>query len=129
MHGPPSKKWAKIFLRVGLAFVFVWVGLKSWLEPDSWIGFVPLWLENALPISLALFLKIHAVFNLVLGFWLLSGRWLIVVAAIASFYILTVLVAAGINDITFRDIGLLGASVALLIIQAEERESKSIMIG
>jgi len=129
MHDSPAKKWAKFFLRGGLAFVFIWVGLKSWLEPDNWLGFVPLWLENALPIGLVFFLKIHAVFNLALGLWLLAGRWLVVASAIASLYIIAVLIATGINDITFRDIGLLGATAALFAIQLKEKSSKSLMVG
>ena len=104
---------AKFFLRIGLAFVFVYAAISAFIDPEAWIGFVPSWVGN---IERAYTLFVHDIVNLVLGLWLLSGRktyWASVVSAVVLAVI--VLVNLGSFIITFRDIGLFFAAVALAI--------------
>lgn len=103
---------AKLLLRLGLAFVFLYVGISAFREPSAWIGFVPEYISQFIPADR--FLQIHSVADIILGLWLLSGRALFLGAALSA------LTLAGIVffnfaslDIIFRDIGLFFAALAL----------------
>jgi hypothetical protein len=129
MHHSPSIKWVRISLQLGLAFVFLWIGIKSLIEPQNWIGFIPLWLGSFLPISVVLFLKIHSIAEIILALWLLSGRALVISSALATLFLGLILLASGLNDITFRDVGLLTAAAALFFAEFKNKSHKSLMIG
>ena len=101
---------AQLFLRLGLAFVFIYVAISAYLNPTNWIGFIP----DFVIISKSSFLIIHSIFNLALGLWLLSNKKIFyasIVSAIALFSI--TIFNLGAMDIVFRDIGLLLAAIAL----------------
>jgi len=105
---------ASLFLRIGLAFVFIYAAVSAFNDPQSWIGFVPSFIQNT--ITRGYFLFVHDVINFGLGLWLLSGKkqfW----AAIISCLVLTGIIIANISSflITFRDVGLLMAAIALAL--------------
>lgn len=109
-------------LRTGIAVVFLYAAIASILEPSSWIGFIPLWLRNLTSpiISTEVLLITFSVFQIVLAFWLLSGKR-IKVAAIISVVTLTgiVVVNIGILDIVFRDIAIILSAIALALLSKE----------
>jgi hypothetical protein len=105
-------KNAKWLLQLGLAIVFLYAAISSLLSPLDWTGFLPTFLTGLAPSLMVL--KILAVYEILLAVWLLSGRYLRYAAW------LTALTLAGIiltNPtqliVTFRDIGLLFAALAL----------------
>ena len=110
-----GQKIAIILLRLGLAFVFFYAAIASFISPDSWVGFFPIFIRNILP---AQFLLIaFSFYELVLGFWLLSGKWAVISAALAAASLLGIVVFNfGVMDIVFRDIGLFIAASALLFL-------------
>ena len=114
-----KKKWASFFLRMGIAFSFIYVGVMAFSNPSSWIGFIPLFIENF--ISRGSFLIIHGIFNLLLGVWLLSN-WKIFYASLISVFILFSIFIFNLNsfDIVFRDISILLAAIALGILSYEK---------
>ena len=63
--------WASIFLRLGIAFTFFYAAFSSFSNPFAWIGFFPLWSRGLLPAELLL--NGFSVYEIILGFWLLSG--------------------------------------------------------
>jgi hypothetical protein len=105
---------SSFFLRIGLAFVFIYAAVSAFLNPQAWIGFVPAFITNT--ITRAYFLFLHEVTNMIIGIWLLSGKktfYAAVVSAIALAGI--ILVNLGSFLITFRDVGLFFAAVALAV--------------
>ncbi len=103
-------------LRIGLALVFLYASTQMFANPSDWIGFVPSWVGAILPIET--FLWIHAIFELLLGLMLLVGLWLHIGSFLAFIDFLSILIFYGIDVVTFRDFGLLMASLALFLLVA-----------
>ena len=112
----------RIALRIGLGFTFIYAGVYSFLDPTSWIGFIPLWIANI--IDAEILISIHAVIQLVLGLALLTGFLLPLISFISFFDILAILLFYGIDAITFRDSGLLMATLGLFLLAIERKEQK-----
>ncbi len=111
---------ASLFLRIGLAFVFIFAALSAFFNSQAWIGYVPTFIGNT--ITRGYFLFVHDIVNLVLGIWLLSGKktyW----AAIVSAIVLAGITLTNLNVflITFRDVGLFFAAVALAVMSRKQR--------
>ncbi|MEK6828952.1 MAG: hypothetical protein AABY15_02415 [Nanoarchaeota archaeon] len=102
------------FLRLGLAFIFIYAAVSAFFNPESWIGFVPKFIGNT--ITRGYFLFVHDLINLGLGLWLLSGKK-VFYAAVISCLMLAGIILSNLSSflITFRDIGLLLAAVALAV--------------
>lgn len=102
-----------LMLRLGLAAVLLYAGIRILIEPLNWLGFVPQWVEVMMPREV--FLKSHGFFEIGLGIGILAGVWLPLLAAIALLDFLSILIFFGIDDITFRDIGLVFMALALFL--------------
>ncbi len=98
-------------LRLGLGLVFLYAGFSIIANPTAWIGYVPQFVENFYPRESALIL--HAIFDLLLGAGLLLGQFLPLVSIMAFLNLTSILIFSGIDDITFRDVGLAFAALAL----------------
>jgi uncharacterized membrane protein YphA (DoxX/SURF4 family) len=107
-------------LRIGLGLTFIYAGIMSFLAPENWIGFVPQWIGSI--IDPMIFLQIHAGFEIVLGLALLVGLWLPLVALLAFLDIFAILLFYGIDEVTFRDFGLLMAALALYLLISNNSE-------
>ena len=106
--------WARRVLQVALAFVFTYAAISAFTTPAAWLGFIPSYVptQYAKP-SLDFF----GVIQLVLAAWLLTGQWLRYSAA-ASALLITALTLSNLSSlvVTFRDVGLALAAVALALI-------------
>ena len=101
-----------LLLRLGLAFTFLYAAISGFLEPDAWIGFFPEWLRVLLPPNILL--TTFGIFEIAIAFWLLSGRYIYWAAHIYALTMVGIVVFnLGALDITFRDIGLAFAALAL----------------
>lgn len=103
---------AALLLRIGLATMFLYAAISSFMSPQDWVGYLPAALIDR--IDAHALLKVFSVYELVLAAWLLSG-WYVRYAAV-----LCALTLAGITisnfalfAISFRDIGLMCAALAL----------------
>lgn len=104
--------WSHRFLSWGLGIVFLWIGFDILKHPDAWIGYVPTELPFGLDRVLAL--KINGVFDAIVGSLLILGWWPKIIAALAALHLIGILVDQGVDQVIIRDVGLLGASLALL---------------
>ncbi|KKS77693.1 MAG: hypothetical protein UV74_C0013G0121 [Candidatus Woesebacteria bacterium GW2011_GWB1_43_14] len=102
-------------LRVGLAITFLWVGLLILKDPVGWGGYINDSFLTYFPVDIKMMMQTTAIFDLVVGLWLLLDYKLWVPASLAVIHLASVLLVSGINAITVRDIGLLSALLALLI--------------
>jgi uncharacterized membrane protein YphA (DoxX/SURF4 family) len=107
-----SPKHARLALQVALAFVFWYAAYSSWTKPDEWTTYVPSIMTGAL--SALTVLKLLAVYELVLGLWLLSGRYLKYAAILSALTLAGIVVLTPSQFLTtFRDVGLALAALAL----------------
>jgi len=103
-------------LRVGIAITFLWIGVLIFRNPESWGSYLQPWATKLLPIPLVEAMLGTAILDIVIGGWLLFiDRFVWIPAAFAFLHLIIVLVGSGITDITVRDIGLLAATLALLV--------------
>lgn len=100
-------------LRLGLAFVFLYAAVESLLHPLEWSGFLPSFVNRLLNPNLAV--RLIAVFEIVLALWLLSGKYKKYAAALSAMT-LAGIILTNLSQfiVTFRDVGLLCAALALL---------------
>lgn len=102
----------QLLLRTGLAFVFFYAAVASIAQPFVWSGFLPGFLSRAVDPVVAV--RVIALCEILLALWLISGRMRKHAALVAAL-MLAGITLANINQfiVTFRDIGLLCAALAL----------------
>jgi len=106
-----SRKLAIVLLRLGLAFSFIYVAIAAFVNPVSWIGFLPGFLRNET------ILFVFSIGEIILGGWLLVG-WRTFYAAVVSAIVMSGIVVfnLGALDIVFRDVSILLMAIALIVL-------------
>ena len=119
LSSDPKKLSPVLLLRIGLGLVFIYAGAHSIADPGAWTGFVPGWLGNVLnPVT---FVYIHGAFELALGLGIIIGLFLPVLSFLAFLDFFAILVFFGVDDVTFRDFGLLMSALALFLFTRKEK--------
>ena len=109
-------------MRFGLGIMYLYSGYALILNPTAWIWAVPGWFSKMVTsfVPLEVYLRLQGVAELMMAFvlliWLLNRNFVRIVAAISALEFTFILLFAPQFSITFRDIGLLGAASALLIL-------------
>ena len=106
---------ASLLLRVGLAAAFLYAAVASLRAPLEWIGFLPSIVTRLMSPTIAI--RIIAVYELALAAWLISGRYVRYAALVAAVTLSGILLG-NLNEliVTFRDVGLFFASLALFFL-------------
>lgn len=116
------------YLRLGLGLMYLYSGIDLVRHPTAWYWALPYWLRQYITagVPLDMYLRIQGAIEILLALILLGWflpRSLVRVAAVVAaleFAIILILAFLPFSEanflITFRDIGLLGAALALLII-------------
>ncbi len=91
-------------LRVAVSFPILWVGIKGILHPLDWVGFVPPFVSEYMDPEV--FLVGHGFVWIVTAAGILAGFWRPFFSAVAFLGITSILIFFGVDDITFRDVGL-----------------------
>lgn len=106
-------KMISLFLRIGLAVVFLYAAISSFISPNDWVGYLPSFVKELFPATVVL--GIFSVVELVLAAWLLSGVYVRCAALLCIIMLLGIVVSNfSLLPISFRDIGLIFAALALL---------------
>lgn len=105
---------AVLILQISLGITFLCTGYFILKHTEKWTGFIKPWAEKLLPTSKQNAMKLTGYYDLFQGIWLLSGILPAWASFFAALHMIQVLIVAGIDDTTYRDIGILGASIALL---------------
>jgi len=109
-------KLASLLLRLGIAFSFFYVVIASFLNPTSWIGFFPSFLQNES------ILIVFSIYEVIIGLWLMWGKKVFYAAILSAWTMLGIIVFNfGALDIVFRDVTILLAAVALAVLSYEQR--------
>lgn len=119
-----KSEWA---LRAGLGLMYLYSGYDLFYNPQHWYGFVPKWFSQAVtPVaSVEAYLQFQGVAEMIIGVlflaWFLGARGVRVASGLAVLEMALILLFVGVDPITFRDIGLLGAASALFIMSFQYR--------
>lgn len=100
-------------LRIALGITFLWIGILIVQDPEAWGGYIQPWAAKLLPLPIKEMMLGTGALDIVIGFLLVTNILTWLAAAIGAIHLVIVLVTSGINSITVRDIGLLGAAVAV----------------
>jgi len=101
-------------LRLGLGLVLIYAGIGMFANPESWVGYVPSWLGKI--IAPETFLTVHGVFELILGVLIITGFFLPFASLLLFLDMGSILLFYGVDDVTFRDFGLLMSALALFLL-------------
>jgi hypothetical protein len=113
--GKPNPQLASLLLRLGLAFVFAYAAIDSLVHPNDWVGYMPHIADKI--VSPFVMLKIVSVYQLALVAWLLIGRYARYAGLLSALTLAGITVVnLGVFGITFRDVGLTLAAVALIFV-------------
>jgi len=109
------KKLAYHILRIGVGITFVWIAVMIFQNPTAWGGMLEPWAVNLLPVPIEQAMYATAVLDLVIGVLLVLNLLPWLGGLLGSIHLAVILIGAGVNAITVRDIGLLAATLALTI--------------
>lgn len=119
-----NKNLPALLLRIGLAIIFLYAAISSFVNPQDWVGYLPGMLTER--VSSDILLKLFSVYELLLAAWLLSGIY-VRYAALACAATLAGIVVTNFElfAITFRDIALIFAALALAAFGDNSAANKS----
>ncbi len=113
-----STNTSNLFLRLGLAFVFLWFGIDKFIHPNYWVNaWLPSWFEGilkSLNIESIKFVYLNGIFELVVGLGFLFNIFVKVFAFLTVIFLLLIILSFGLSEVIVRDVGLIGAALALL---------------
>jgi len=105
-----------LLLRAGLAIIFLYAAVSSFVNPNDWVGYLPGMLTDR--ISADGLLKVFSMYELLLAAWLLSGVYVRYAALLCAATLAGIVISNfELFAITFRDIALIFAALALASIK------------
>lgn len=119
-------EWA---LRLGLGLMYLYSGYDLFYNPRHWYGFIPQWFSGLLGGELSVinaYLRLQGAGEFIIGLlflaWFSGVRGVRLASALAALEMALILLFVGIDPITFRDIGLLGGAIAILIMSFQSSQ-------
>ena len=121
-------KVVEYFLRIGLAFAFLYPPYSALMEPSSWIGFFPQFMRDIAGNDTVL-LHLFGAVEVIIALWLLFGKNIFIPSSIAALMLLGIVVFNwGAMEILFRDLSIFAMAVALAI-QHSRSYDRSLFLG
>ncbi len=114
----------KLFLRIGLSFVFVYAAIEIYFHPDNFLKYVPQSIFQNM--NLDIFLNTFGISEIILAIWILSGKKG-VYSSLLSILIVMGIVAFNMEhfQILFRNIAIGFGAAALFVLEiAANRENR-----
>lgn len=114
-----SKK-VHMILKIALAYSLVRPAVAGFINPDAWIGFIPQFVSEIVPVTT--FLIIFGVVEIILGLLIISMKDIFYPSILAGLLILSIILFnLSQSDIIFRDVAILGIVIALALNAWEKR--------
>ena len=103
-------------MRLGLAFAFLYPPIAAIFNPSAWIGYFPQFAHALIPND-AVLLHSFGFLEIVIGLWILSGKYIFYpsIAAAALLFLIIVFNFSQM-DIVFRDISIFAMAIALVFL-------------
>ncbi len=113
-------KKVSLMLRLSLGFAFIYASISHYVEPEAWLQFYPSFIQELAQEKW--FLLMSSIGELAFGFAIISGRFTYYLAILSALALTTIVVFNLDNMfVVFRDISLIGASVALAMLHKSEQ--------
>lgn len=117
------KNYSDLLMRLGVAFAFLYPAFDAILNPDSWIGYFPRFLQGFVPD--AVLLHSFGVVEIIIALWILSGKKIFLPSLAATAILLFIVVFnAGEFEILFRDLSIAVIAFGLAIANYPSKQSK-----
>ncbi len=131
-----NKKYSTDLVRIAVSLVFLWFGISQLVNPESFLGYVPIWLyphepqmmhehpmqfmHNIPAIPIPAIVMLNGVFETIFGIFLILGLFTRIAAFLLALHLLAISLSLGYNDIAVRDFGLALATLSLVFSGAGE---------
>ncbi len=102
-------------LRGGLAVTFIWIGYMVLQNPAGWGKSIQPWALQVLPDPVENFMVLTGFFDIAIGIMLLINPLVGIGSALGALHLAGVVLGISSSGIIARDLGLLGACLALAI--------------
>ena len=114
MESPDAGRFARVVLRLGVAFAFLYPPINAFSNPYDWIGYFPSFMHGLVP-DLVL-LHTFGVVEIIIALWILWGRNIFWPAALAT-VMLVAIVAFNVSNfvVVYRDLSIAAASLSLAL--------------
>jgi uncharacterized membrane protein YphA (DoxX/SURF4 family) len=116
---PRSVRNSQLALRIGLAIVFLWFGIDKFIQPQYWLdAWVPSFVQNfasGIHIGGRDLINLIGIFEVIVALSLLTGFFMRYFAVAAAVFLVSIIAIHGFNEVIIRDIGLVGALIAIII--------------
>jgi hypothetical protein len=116
-----TSKAIELLLRIGVAFSFIYPPISAFINPYSWVGYIPEFM-NVLPIESVVLLHVFGIFEIIIGVWLLFGKRIFIPSILATLFLALVV---GFNwtqmDVLFRDIPILLMAACLTLLYVDPK--------
>jgi uncharacterized membrane protein YphA (DoxX/SURF4 family) len=107
-----------LILKIALSGYFIYSGLSILTTPIRWIDKIPNFLNFFNPKT---FLIICGIINIIIGLFILFGILTSLFSFLAFLIILTIMIFVGVNDTNFQNFSLALTSLAIFIMNFNEK--------
>lgn len=105
-----------LFLQAAFGLLFLTFGVGKIIEPSTWIAMVPTWAKSGIPLDIDTWMYYAGIIEIIIGIWIvipLKAHF----AALAGFlYYIPWVIFAGIGYLGVKDISILIALFALVLL-------------
>jgi hypothetical protein len=108
-------KFIELLLRIGIAAAFIYPAVEAFFYPNSWVGFLPIWIRD-LPISDIILLHLFGISEIIIAVWILVGKRIFIPCILATTYLILIITLNWkFMDLLFRDFAILVIPIVLAI--------------
>ncbi len=118
-------KVSNLILRYGLALTYLFSGYDLIAHPRTWSSFIPYWFANLLPVDVLTYIQFQGAIELLIALAFIFGILLRPAAFLSALEMVGILILYGIDAITFRDLAILGGSLAVFFWTFTQAAKKS----
>lgn len=108
-----NKIEAQLILRLTMAFVFFYFGFAQLTDASAWTSYLPSFID-ILPISATKFVLLNGWFEILAAAMLVLGAYTRLMSVLLAFHLFGIAFSIGMSGTGVRDIGLAGATLALV---------------
>lgn len=103
-------------LRLSVSFIFLYFGFSQLLDSLSFVGMVPVWFNNIIPIPPAMVVMFNGIFEIILGSLLAMNLFTRLVSLILALHLLPIVYEFGFTQIGMRDLCIALSSFSIFLI-------------
>ena len=113
-------KYSPIFLRTGIAIVFLWFGFSQLKDPTGWFRVIPAYATSLTHLSQTVIIYLNCTFEIVFATLLLIGFFTRTSSFLLFLHIIHITVSLGYGPVGVRDFSLAIATLAIFLHGADE---------